>query len=312
VAKDLVCTPFVSRKYTNQLVQPQRKRNKPSTASKNDPNKDTSLLELQLDGKNLTDDGLIEVAKGFENVLISTNGVFHTRLQVLNISSNNLTVKALAALAASLRAASNDLEDLDLSGNSVSVVTTDDAMQWETFLMALEDCHKLRRLNLDGNNLNGSLPFETLTRTYAMQCRRNASARWHLPPFDNQASATSGLDGEFKNLAVIQSENRGLPGINNIILTNTAMTDQGALFLTYILEHHVGGTNLDDVECSIDFMPNEQLGPVGTKILKHASNMYDDGPGTVLAAASENVFRSDIPTIIPSSRYALLSLATHD
>lgn len=254
---------------------------------------------------------MFEVAQGFEDVLVSANGVFHTRLQILNISGNNLTVRGLAALATSLRAASNDLEDLDLSRNSISVVTPGEAIQWAEFLMSLEDCHKLRRLNLAGNNLVGSLPFEILAKTYAVQCRRNASARWHLPSFNHEYNSTPALDTEFAELAVTQPEHCGLPSINHIILNNTAMTDQGALFLTYILEHHVGGTDPDDVDCGIDFMPNEQLGQVGVKILKHASNMYDDEPGTVLPTAGESGYRSDIPSIIPSSRYALLSNNAH-
>lgn len=253
---------------------------------------------------------MFEVANGFEDVLASINGACHTRLQILNISGNDLTVRALSALSKTLRAASNDLEDLNLSGNKISVKSPDDAIQWESFLMALEDCCKLRRLNLEGNYLDGSLPFEILARSYARQCRRNATARWHSPSSEGSFSAVTALSDGLGGLAIESDElsrtrhpgHRGLPSINTIVLANTAINDQGALFLTDVLEHHVSGMDLDDMECGIEFLPNEQLGTVGTKILKHASNVYDDVPETVVPAAVENGLRPEIPSIIPSSR----------
>lgn len=268
-----------------------------------------SLLELQLDGKNLTDDGLAEVARGFEDVLTSTNGVFYTKLQILNISGNDLTVQALAELSKSLRAASNDLEELDLSANRISIATPKDAIQWESFLMALEDCNKLRRLSLEGNDLGGSLPFEILARVYSLQCQRNAAARWHAPSFEIVSDGNTTVNDKLRSLSLdfnrtdspLGFGDRGLPSITNIILTNTSMTDHGALFLSYVLEHHAGAPDMDEAECGIDFLSNDRRGSVGTKILRHASNMPEDTTDPT-PVPSENGHRPDIPSVIPSSR----------
>ena len=60
----------------------------------------------------------------------------------------------------------NDLKDLDLSRNEIRVDTDSDALAWERFLSAFENCTTLRRLDLSGNPL-GPRGLEIFMRAYA-------------------------------------------------------------------------------------------------------------------------------------------------
>lgn len=225
----------------------------------------------------------------------------------MNISGNDLTVRALAELSSSLQAAANDLEDLDLSNNRISVTTSEDGLQWEKFLMALEKCNKLRRLNFEGNNFTGSLAFEILAKVYSRQCQRNAAVRWHASDFTLKELISEGiqalrLDSSDSDSSMALGD-RGLPSVGNINFANTSMTDSGALFLSYVLELRVVRPDMEDAECGIDYLPNAQLGPIGTKILKHGSNFYEES-GDPASNYAER-FRPEKPSIIPSSRWVV-------
>lgn len=90
------------------------------------------------------------------------------RLEELSLAFNAITAHGLKALREPVKLALNDLRDLDLSRNRISVATDEDALAWEDFLSVLKACTVLRRLDLSGNPL-GSRAFEILMRVYARQ-----------------------------------------------------------------------------------------------------------------------------------------------
>ncbi len=89
-------------------------------------------------------------------------------MEELNLADNDLTAQCLIPLSAVIRLGAEDLQDIDLSDNRVSVLTDDDVIAWESFLTSLKDCSVLRRLDLSGNPL-GTRAFEVLVRAYSRE-----------------------------------------------------------------------------------------------------------------------------------------------
>lgn len=143
------------------------KRIPPNTGSKaafRDP-----AVELDISSKGLKDEGFFEVASALVESL-SYDGIQGrcVRLEELCIKENQLTAASLHALAPIIRLASNNLRDLDLSGNAISISTEDEVALWEEFLTSFEQCCTLRRIDLSGNAL-GPRAFEVLVRVYAKE-----------------------------------------------------------------------------------------------------------------------------------------------
>ena len=283
------------------ITASQRRRIKTcSTATKAEIYRDTSLLELHLEGKSLTDNGMAEVSRGLEDVLCSPNGKGSTRLQSLNISNNGLTARSLAELSTSIRLASEDLEDLNLSGNGITVVTNDDTEHWEEFLTSLGRCSALKRIDLGGNNLGGTRTMEVLTRVYLRQFKECQEAWEYLEDGDGgpdisaedlnenvqalSIGKTNGFASQPSTAAPNQSSAtmpRGLASIQTLVLSSSGLTDSGALFLSYIVAIHrwtqqmLGRYAVPQLAANqkshrIVFSPNEKLSAVGLKLLTHA------------------------------------------
>lgn len=280
------------------LTKHQRKRFKPSNKQEH-----FSPIDLNLEGKDLTDQGLAEVAHALEDVLVSADHVIPPKLQVLNLSSNALSVHSLALLAPSIRAAAADLEDLDLAKNSVTVESRHDIEDWETFLHSFQGCTSLRRLNLSGNNLEGCVPFEVFARVYCRQFQVDTTI-WEKSKASNDSGKkvaqeeedfTSSLEvlsvrdtNLHTPLEVLRVNNLsnethakavGLPSVRCIGLLNCQITDPGSLFLSYIIERHRWTQNTlcsqiwgapEEGHAMIVTTPNEKLTPAGTRSLKLA------------------------------------------
>ena len=89
-------------------------------------------------------------------------------MEELDLADNDLTAQCLIPLSAVIRLGAEDLQDIDLSNNKISVLTDDDVIAWESFLTSLKDCSVLRRLDLSGNPL-GPRAFEVLVRAYSRE-----------------------------------------------------------------------------------------------------------------------------------------------
>lgn len=90
------------------------------------------------------------------------------RLEELCLKDNQLTVASLQALTPLVELASNDIRDLDLSSNNITINTEDEVVIWESFLVSFERCCTLRRIDWSGNAL-GPRAFEVLLRVYAKE-----------------------------------------------------------------------------------------------------------------------------------------------
>ncbi|KAJ9635248.1 hypothetical protein H2199_008736 [Coniosporium tulheliwenetii] len=274
-------------------------------------------IEINLAGKNLTDDGLRELVHGLENALqYFLDGNPCTKLEELNLANNALTTRSLALLARVIQLAKYDLKDLDLSDNKIQVKTREETQDWGLFLDSFSGCRDFRRLDLTGNDLSGPLPFEIFARVYS----------WHAPidPTDLQgerlvAEAARHVNGDIDSFArsmesltvnghaaaplhdslltptqftmsaaTILKRRCGLRSVPYIILSDTALSDSGALWLSYILARHYFpqqlmsplkpgpvATQLEEYRhrnnCwGLVYVPNESLGSSGDKVMMHA------------------------------------------
>ena len=151
------------------------------------------VVELDICGKNLTDIGFCPVAEALVKALTYDGEQGRcTRLEELCLQGNQLTVFSLQNLTRVILACDQDLRDLDLSDNSITITTDEEAGIWEDFLTSFQGCCVLRRLNISGNAL-GPRAFEILTRVYASEGAVDfvLPADFENPQYETQSPATS-------------------------------------------------------------------------------------------------------------------------
>ena len=127
------------------------------------------MIELDVSGKDLTDEGFSEVASALVEVIGydgDQGGV--ARLEELCLRSNRLTVASLQALTPVIEVSCSDLRDLDLSENHIAISSDADVVIWEDFLTSFRKCCVLRRMDLSGNAL-GDRAYEVMVRVYAKE-----------------------------------------------------------------------------------------------------------------------------------------------
>ena len=127
------------------------------------------IIELDVSGKALMDDGFLELASALA-ISIEYQGEQGkvVSLDELCLKDNKITAKCLRTLGRIVRLAADDLRDLDLSNNLIAITTDDEAAGWEAFLESFSGCCMLRRIDFSGNAL-GPRAFEILARVYARE-----------------------------------------------------------------------------------------------------------------------------------------------
>ena len=117
----------------------------------------------------MTDAGFAEVASALVQSLSYDGEQGRViRLEELCLTNNRLSATSLQALSPVIRLAGNDLRDLDLSQNNITINTEGEVAIWEDFLMSFRQCCVLRRIDFSHNAL-GPRAFEVMTRAYAKQ-----------------------------------------------------------------------------------------------------------------------------------------------
>lgn len=117
----------------------------------------------------MTDEGFAEVASALiESLKYDGDQGRVVRLEELCLTNNLLSATSLQALSPIIRLAANDLRDLDLSENNITINTEAEVAIWEDFLTSFRDCCVLRRVDFSQNAL-GPRAFEVMTRVYAKQ-----------------------------------------------------------------------------------------------------------------------------------------------
>jgi len=120
-------------------------------------------------GKLLTDGGFVEVTEALvKSIQHEDENGRVVKLEEVCLKGNDLTALSLKPLAKVVALAADDLRDLDLSENRITITTRNDAAAWEEFLEAFSSCCVLRRIDCSGNNL-GSKAFEVLARVYGKE-----------------------------------------------------------------------------------------------------------------------------------------------
>ena len=127
------------------------------------------VLEIDLRSKQLTDAGFLELSEGLKKALQYNEPDGRVvLLEEFCLKANKLTLASLECLTQIMPLVTDDLRDLDLSDNLISVNDPDDVIPWEAFLISLSQCCVLRRLDFSGNEL-GTKGFEVLSRVYAKE-----------------------------------------------------------------------------------------------------------------------------------------------
>ena len=117
----------------------------------------------------MTDEGFAEVALALvESLKYNGDQGRVVRLEELCLTNNRLSAMSLQALSRIIRLASNDLRDLDLSENNITINTEAEVAIWEDFLISFSHCCVLRKIDFSRNAL-GPRAFEVMTRVYAKQ-----------------------------------------------------------------------------------------------------------------------------------------------
>lgn len=279
---------------------------------------------LDLDGKSLTDEGCLAMIEGLEETLETHGGVSANKLEELHLRGNRLTTTSLRALAHVIELARFELVDIDLSDNNISVKTDEDANNWESFLKAFRGCRLLRRIDLSGNKLDGPRPFEILDRVYSKQppvdptqledaggyangFESGIDSNSDVAELTNRArdiSITSPTDdpptaNDGMSAGTVLKRREGLRAVPYIILSDTAMTDAGALFFSYMIERHFypqqlmcslrpgpQAAQLDEYRqrnhCwGLVYLPNENLTETGLRLLGKAEDSRSAFTGIV-------------------------------
>ena len=127
------------------------------------------MIELDVSGKDITDEGFSEVASALvEAISYDGDQGRVARLEELCLRSNRLTVASLQALTPVIEVSCSDLRDLDLSENHIAIGSDAEVAIWEDFLTSFRKCCVLRRMDLSGNAL-GDRAFEVMVRVYAKE-----------------------------------------------------------------------------------------------------------------------------------------------
>ncbi len=190
----------------------QMKRSSPGPTSKaavRDP-----YVELDVSGRQLTDDGFAELAHGLlSSINVDGEHGRVVRLEELSMADNDLTAGCLRPLGRTIRLATDDLRELDLSGNNITVATSEEASAWEEFLRSFQGCCVLRRLDFSGNPL-GPRAFEIFTRVYgrekpfdllaAENDDPNVLRKCHTETDDGSVyDSNGGLDNRMEDLRIV-------------------------------------------------------------------------------------------------------------
>ena len=164
------------------------------------------MIELDVSGKDLTDEGFLEVASALVGAITYDGDQGKVaRLEELCLRSNRLTIASLQALAPVIQVSCSDLRDLDISDNQITISSDAEVAIWEDFLTSFRKCCVLRRIDLSGNAL-GDRAFEVMLRVYAKEEPLNFASPSDLvePHHEEQSSATEmvGVTRKTKKLSL--------------------------------------------------------------------------------------------------------------
>jgi hypothetical protein len=273
-----------------------------------------------LKGKNLTDDGFVEVINSLRDAVVLWDSVPAFRLEELDLTHNGLTTTSLRRLVPLIEDCCYDIKHINLSNNSIRVETQQERDDWEAFLESFRQCRRMRRLDVSGNDLSKSLALEIFLRVY---CRH----RWVDPVNPEIYSDTSymmkgGITEMTSSLYISDSDGAlcrlspdasltslsngrileardGLRSIPYLLLTNGSIEDPGVLHLSYVLAEHYSPRYLmpelkrgsceaqqqmedDSTPCfGVVYVQNDRISSFAEKLLEKAEAARRELPGVL-------------------------------
>ncbi|KAI4195106.1 MAG: hypothetical protein LQ346_003530 [Caloplaca aetnensis] len=311
-------------KLGQSIAKDMSKRIPPGTGSKaalRDP-----IVELDITGKALGEDGFLEVAAALVKALEYDGQQGRVLLlEELCLKNNNLNAACLLPLAKILRLAAFDIRDLDLSNNDFAIANNRDADAWQDFLESVGGCCLLRRMDLSGNKL-GPKAFEVLAKVYSQE-----------PPiegcFEDDVEITShegtsgrrsisldsdALSRQTRNLSLGSAAEAltddddvsSVTGHRTAHGTRHDLTDAGALHLSYIVSsHHHPGRLIPYVPPARSSLHIQQLeyynSKTGCQGIIYLPNLAIGTPGFKVLELSEgarfSLLDDDRPTPLPEA-----------
>jgi hypothetical protein len=186
-----------------------------------------------------------------------------------------------------MRAACPDLDEIDLSGNAISVETREEVDAFEAFLEGLRCCQSLGKINLSGNNIGGSKAMEVFGKVYLRHFKANVNlieAGGEVGEEDNLTDDdVTDISRSMRKMSVCPQRRQklsntrslgpvGLATVEEIDLSSCSITDAGALWLSYVLPRHAWAVSQlgNKAEAGITCWPNDTLSPIGKKLLHQA------------------------------------------
>ncbi|RJE18917.1 leucine rich repeat protein [Aspergillus sclerotialis] len=143
-----------------------KKRTTPGTFSKaaaRDP-----ILELDISGKKLTDDGLalfIDDLIGCIKFRDNDHPDGAAKVTELLLHGNELTTASLPKIAEVVALSAGDLREFNISMNNIQVNTPEEKLIWQMFLESFNNCYLLKKLDFGDNRL-GTAGMEILARVF--------------------------------------------------------------------------------------------------------------------------------------------------
>jgi hypothetical protein len=169
-------------------------------------------------------------------------------IEEMNLSGTGITIRSLRALAPVISLSGRYLRDMDISSNGLHIVSDQDVMDWEIFLEAFRDCRNMKRLVLSQNDFSGQLALETMARVYSRHPPLEPDSilpQSLLPVNSDDVVHLNGNGNKIKQPSLdslihseISTKFYGLRCIPYIVLQDVHINMHGALWLSYIIEHH--------------------------------------------------------------------------
>ena len=255
-----------TRKGTMRHASKARKSSTGSLTGDDSDINGVHFIDLVAPSKKLTDDGVAAMVAGLHEAMMRGDSQGSVALEGLDLRDNQLTTRSLATLAPVIEFAKNELKTVVLADNAISVTSDQEALEWETFLVAFKDCKRLRRLDLSGNRELGARALEVFNRIHcneppidpiALGGDRSVYTLDELSESeDNKSITTDDIHNEdvaFDRMAsgAVLHRRCGLRSVPYISFKDIGLNDTGALWLSYILqEHHFPNQLLNELNAA--------------------------------------------------------------
>ncbi|KAF3490529.1 leucine rich repeat protein [Arthroderma uncinatum] len=255
-----------------------RRRIPPASGAKSAARDPT--VELDLAGKDLTDDGLSVFIDDLIECMSYRDSEYPqgvVRLTELCLKGNKLSVISMMRLSEIIFLGSTTLVKVDISNNGVCIVSDFERQAWGAFLRSFQNCCVLKKVDFSGNRL-GSAGFDVLERIY-LKSEVDFVDSSVVPAGVSEYSAEKvGCPTELQ----IFGRKRGLRSVPYLVFSRTCTTPLCAFHLWSIITVHdhpdsllnylpagksMAPVELEGKNIGVVYAPNDDLTPLSKGFL---------------------------------------------